>query len=119
MKTISDVTEFTKGNVDALVASAKAVQQGAEVISAAVVENSKKCFEEAQSTLKEMTAAKSPNDIVQLQNTFARSQFDQAVASWSQLSEVFLKVAGEVVQPLSNRVAIATEAAKKAVSPAA
>lgn len=119
MKTFSDVTEFTKGNVDALVASAKAAQQGAETISTTLVETSKKCFEETQAAFKALTTAKSPNELVQLQNNFARSQFDQAVSTMSQLSEVFLKVTGEVVQPLSNRVAVATETAKKAVSPAA
>lgn len=119
MKTITDVTEFTKGNVEALMASAKAAQSGAEVLSSKVVETSKKCFEDTQTAVKALAAAKNPNELLQLQNDFVRSQFDQAVSNWSQLSEVLLKVSGEIVQPLSNRMAIAAETAKQTVSPAA
>jgi phasin family protein len=115
MKTMSDVTEFAKGNVDALMASAKAAQAGAEALTSTLVEVSKKRFEDAQAAMKAMTSAKSPNELVQLQNDFAKAQFDQAVSAWSHMSETLLKLAGDVVQPLSSRMAVATEAMKKTV----
>lgn len=118
VKTISDVTEFTKGNVEAFVASAKAAQAGAETLTTAFVEASRKRFEDTQSAVKAFTAVKSPNELVQLQTNFAKSQFDQAVQSWSQLSEAMLKVSNEVMQPLSSRAAVAAETLKKSVASA-
>lgn len=116
MKSVGEVTEFAKGNVEAALASAKAAAKGAEQISQYFVETSKKQFEEAQAVLKNIASVKSPNEAFQLQNDFAKSQFDAAVASWSKLSETMLKVAGDVTQPLSARVALATDNVKKAIS---
>ncbi len=116
MKSMNDVTEFAKGNVDALMASAKAATAGAEMLAAKAAETSKKSFEDASVAMKSMTAAKSPNEYMQLQNDFAKAQFDHVVASWSHMSETMLKLAGDVVQPLSSRMAIAAETMKSATT---
>ncbi len=114
MKSMTDMNEFAKGNVEAMIASAKAATAGAETLTAAIVENSKKSFEEAQATFKAITAAKSPNEALQLQSEFAKAQFEKTVAAWSQFSEAMLKASGEVFQPLSSRMALAAESVKKA-----
>jgi phasin family protein len=116
MKSMTEVTEFAKGNVEALVASAKAAAAGAEVLATKATETSKKSMEDAAVAIKSMTAAKTPNEYMQLQNDFAKTQFDAAVASWSHMSETMLKLAGDVVQPLSSRMAIAAETMKSAVA---
>ncbi len=116
MKSMADVTEFTKGNFEAVVESAKAATTGAEVLANHFVETSKVAVEEAQAAFKSMAAAKTPNELFQHHNDFAKAQFDRAVSNWSKVSETWMKVAGEVVQPLSNRVAVAAESVKKAVA---
>ena len=115
MKSMTEVTEFAKGNVEALVASAKAAAAGAEVLAARATETSKKSMDEAAVAIKAMTAAKTPNEFMQMQNDYAKTQFDAAVASWSHMSETMLKLAGDVVQPLSSRMAIAAETMKSAI----
>jgi phasin family protein len=116
MKQMGELTEFAKGNVEAMVASAKAATAGAEVIASAVVEHGKKNFEATSSAVKQMTGAKTPNELMQLQNDFAKSQFEHGVAMWSKLSETMLKLAGDVTQPLSSRMAIAAEQMKATVA---
>ncbi|WP_448586497.1 phasin family protein [Thermaurantiacus sp.] len=116
VKSMTDMTEFTKGNVEALMASAKAATSGIETIAGVVVEHGKKSFEEATAALKAMAAAKTPSEFFQLQNEFTKGRFDHAVAAWSQLSETWLKVVGEIAQPVSNRVAVATEHMKGLMS---
>lgn len=116
MKSMADVTEFTKGNFEAVVESAKAATSGAEVLANHFVETSKTAVEEAQAAFKSMSAAKTPNELFQHHNDFAKAQFDRAVSNWSKVSETWMKVAGEVVQPLSNRMAVAAESVKKAVA---
>lgn len=116
MKSMTDLTEFTKGNVEAMIESAKAATTAAETMTLHFVESSKKSMEEAQAAIKSMTSAKTPNELMQFQTDFAKGQFDKAVANWSQMSETWMKLAGEVVQPLSNRMAIASESVKKSMT---
>jgi phasin family protein len=116
MKSMTEMTEFAKGNVEAMIESAKAAAAGAETLTTHFVETSKKSMEEAQAAIKSMTSAKTPNELIAAQNEFAKAQFDKAVASMSQFSETWMKLAGEVVQPLSNRVALATETMKKSIA---
>ena len=115
MKTMTDMTDFAKGNVEALIESAKAAAAGAETMTTHFVETSKKSAEEAQAAFKSFTTAKSPNEFMAAQNDFAKAQFDKAVANMSHFTETWMKLAGEVVQPISNRMAVAAETVKKSV----
>jgi phasin family protein len=116
MSTMTEMTEFAKGNVEAMIESAKAAAAGAETLAAHFAETSKKSVEEAQAAFKTMTTAKTPNELMAAQNDFAKAQFDKAVANMSHFSETWMKLAGDVVQPLSNRVALATETVKKSMT---
>ncbi len=116
MKSMTEMTEFAKGNVEAMVESAKAAAAGAETLTTHFVETSKKSMEEAQAALKTMTSAKTPNELLAAQNEFAKAQFDKAVATISHFSETWMKLAGDVVQPISSRMAVAAETVKKSIA---
>lgn len=109
-----ELTEFTKGNMEALVASAKTAAKGAETLGQEVAEYSKKSFETASAAMKSMATVKSPSELFQLQSEFAKSSFDGAVSEASKLSEAWIKLAGDVFQPLSSRYALAAEKFKSA-----
>ncbi|WP_424600662.1 phasin family protein [Acinetobacter baumannii] len=49
-----------------------------------------------------------------MQNEFARTSFDAFMAHASRSTESALKLAGEVAQPVSNRMALAVEKVKAA-----
>jgi phasin family protein len=116
MKSMTDMTEFAKGNVEAMIESAKAAAAGAETLTSHMVETSKKSVEEAQAAFKAMTSAKTPNEMIAAQNEFAKAQFDKAVANMSHFSETWMKLAGDVVQPISSRMAVAAETVKKSIA---
>jgi phasin family protein len=116
MKSMTEMTEFAKGNVEAMVESAKAAAAGAETLTTHFVETSKKSMEEAQAAFKTMTLAKTPNELMAAQNEFAKAQFDKAVANMSHFSETWMKLAGDVVQPISSRMAVAAETVKKSIA---
>ncbi len=116
MKTMNEMTEFAKGNLEALIESAKAAASGAEAMTTHFVESSKKSAEEAQVAFKSFASAKTPNELITAQNDFAKAQFDKAVANMSHMSETWLKLAGEVVQPLSSRMSLAAETVKKSMA---
>ena len=111
-----ELTELTKGNVEAIVASTKVAARGFETLGQEVAEFGRKSFEDASAAFKSFAEIKSPTDFFRLQSEFVRGQFDGAVAESSKLSETVLKLAGEVAQPITNRYSVAAERVKTVVA---
>jgi phasin family protein len=107
-----ELSEFGKGNVEAIVASGKIAAKGLENVGQEVAEYSRKSFEDASAALKSFAEVKSPTDFFRLQSEFARSQFDSFVSEASKLSETVVKLAGDVAAPLTSRYSVAAEKAK-------
>ena len=53
---------------------------------------------------------------MQLQSEFARAQFDRFVAESSRLTETFVKLAGEAIQPIQSRATVNAERINKLVA---
>jgi phasin family protein len=109
-----DMGEFTKGNVEAMVASAKILASGIQEMSKGLVEESKSAFETITAEAKDIAASKSPSELFEKQTALLRKHFDAAVAAGSKNSEAMLKLANEAFQPISTRVSLAVEKVKKA-----
>ena len=114
VKFAEDMTEFTKGNVEAIVLSSRVAAKGIESMAQDAAETAKTGFEQAQTAMKSFTQVKSPTELFQLQSDYAKSAFDQLVANASKASEQMMKLMGDVAQPLSNRYALASEKVKSA-----
>ncbi|WP_204200190.1 phasin family protein [Sphingomonas longa] len=113
-KLFADATEFGKGNVEALVESSKIAARGIETMSQDAVAYAKSSFEHASEAMKTLSSVKSPAEFMKLQADYARSAFDAMMAHTSKSTEASLKLAGEVAQPISNRIAVAAEKIKVA-----
>lgn len=114
MKSIEEMTEVAKGNVEALLASARLAAAGFETLAAHISDVSRKSFETTTTAARALTSAKTPTELFQLQSEFAKTQFDSAVAEFSKLTEMLVKMSGEVMEPVQNRVAITTDKIKSA-----
>jgi hypothetical protein len=110
------LTELSKGNVEAMVASTKIVAKGLETVGQDVAEYSRKSFEDASAALKGFAEVKSATDFFRLQSDFVRGQFDGFVSESSKLSETMIKLAGDVAEPLASRYSAAAERVKAAVA---
>jgi phasin family protein len=113
---VEELTELTRGNVEALVTSSKVAVRGVEALSQEAAEYGRKSFEEASSALRGFAEIKSPTDFFRLQSEYAKSSFDSLVSETSKLSESVVKLAGEVFEPLSTRYSIAAERVKNVVA---
>lgn len=111
-KLFEEANEFGKGNIEALVESSKIAARGIEAIGQEAAAFAKKSFEEATTAAKTMSSVKSPTELMKLQSDYVRAAFDAMVQQTSRNTEAMLKLAGEVVQPLSNRAALAAEKLK-------
>ena len=105
----TEVTEFAKGNVEALVESSKIFATGAQSLGKSYVEEAKSAYETMTADVKELAAVKSPTELFQLQGKIARRNFDALVATSSKNTEAFLKLANDAFAPLTGRVEVATE----------
>lgn len=111
-KGVEDLNEFGKGNVEAIVESGKIAAKGLETLGQGYAEFGRKSFEGATAALKNLAAVKTPAEFLQLQSEYVRGQFDALVAETSKNTEAFIKLASDVAQPISNRVAVAAEKVK-------
>lgn len=113
-KMFAEMNGFTKGNVEALVESTRIAVAGVQTLAQGQAAYVRKQFEDVTAVARSMAGVKSPTEFVKLQGDYVRQQFDGAVAEMSRSTEVMMKLAGEVVQPISNRVAVAVEKVKMA-----
>jgi hypothetical protein len=108
-ETLSEATEFAKGNVEAFVESGKIFAAGAQDLGKTYVDEAKSAYETLTADLKEIAAIKSPTELFQLQGKIARRNFDAFVATSSKNTEAFVKLANDTFAPISGRVTLATE----------
>lgn len=115
-KAIEELAEVSKANVEALVDAGKIAVEGARSIGQDVVATSREGVEQAADAVRALTEAKSPTEFIQLQSEFARAQFDRFVAESSRLTETFVKLAGEAIQPIQTRATLNAERINKLVA---
>jgi phasin family protein len=104
-----EMTEMTKGNVEAVVESGKILGAGVQTIARSEVEAAKGAFETLTADLKAMAAVKNPTELFKLQGEIARRNFDAVVARASKTAEVSVKLANDAFAPISSRMSVAAE----------
>ena len=110
----SEVTEFNKGNVEAVVESGKIFFAGMQDMGREQFAATKTVVETVQDDFKKVAAVKSPTEFMQLQGELARRNFDAAVSFGSKNTEAMVKLYNEAFAPISSRVSVAAEKIKKA-----
>ena len=115
-KAMEELTEVSRANVEALVDAGKIAVEGARSFGQDVVETSREGLEQAADAVRAFAEAKSPTDFMHLQTEFARAQFDRFVSESSRLTETFVKLAGEAIQPIQSRATLNAERINKLVA---
>lgn len=110
----SEVTEFNKGNVEAVVESGKIFFAGMQDMGRQQVAATKSVVKTVQGDFKKVAAVKSPTELVQLQGELARRNFDAAMSFGSKNTEALVKLYNDAFAPLSSRMSVAAEKLKKA-----
>lgn len=108
-KAAEDLAEITKANVEALTEAGRIAVSGARTIGQDALASGREGIEQASAAVKTLAEAKSPTEFFQLQSELVRASFDRVVAEGSKLTEQFVKLAGEAVQPLSTRASLNAE----------
>jgi phasin family protein len=110
----SDVGDFNKANVEAVVESGKIFFAGAQELVRENVSTGKTVVETVTADAKKVVAVKSPTELMQLQGEMTRRNFDAVVSYGSKRTEAWVKLYNDAFAPISNRVSIAAEKISKA-----
>ena len=104
-----EFTDLAKANVEALAEAGRIATAGVKSIGQDVLASSRDGLEQASAAVRTLTEAKSPTEFFQLQSELVRSSFDRMVSESSKLTEQMVKLAGEAIQPISNRASVNAE----------
>ena len=104
-----EITDLAKANVEALTEAGRIAANGVKSIGQDVLASSRDGLEQASNAVRSLTEAKSPTEFFQLQSDLMRSSFDRIVSQSSKLTEQMVKLAGEAIQPISNRASVNAE----------
>lgn len=111
-KSIAGVAELNaegKKNLEALVASATAAQKGAETLSAASLAYGKKSWEDGVAAAQSLAAARSVQELIELQTSWAKSAAETYLSEVSRMTDVFTASVKDSFKPINERVTASVE----------
>lgn len=114
MSFFSGFGELTKGNLDAFKASAMAASKGFESLGQAATLYTKDAAAATQDGFAALRAVKTPAEFFELSQSRTKAHYDHFAAEASKMTEMLVKMTGEITQPLSNRYAVAMDQVAKA-----
>lgn len=105
----ADINAHSKRNLEAMVASVTAATKGAEALGAQAMAYSKKAAEDHIAATKTLTSAKSLQEAVELQTSYAKSFLDAYLAELNRWSDTVSGSVRESLRPINERVSAVVE----------
>ena len=112
LKGFEEFQKVGKDGFDAAVRSFGEVNKGFQAIAAEVTDYSKKAFEDSTRAFEQLVGAKSIEQAIEIQSTYAKRAYDNWVAEATKLSELYVNLARDAYKPVEQAV-------KKAPKPTA
>ena len=109
---MSDVQKFSedfqrvgKDGFDAAVSSFGEVNKGLQAIAAEVTEYTKKAFEDGTRAFEQLLAAKSFEQVIEIQSQYAKKAYDTYIAEFSKLSQMYAGLTRNASRPVEQAAA--------------
>ena len=99
-----EVTEFSKANVEAVVASATAAGKGIEALGNETAAYTKDSVEKGVEATTAAFQAKSVQEFIEIQSDFTKNAFEAYVAQINKVTDLFSEATAEAAAPLNARV---------------
>ena len=106
---MNEMNSYSKKNMEAMVASATASAKGAEALGAQAMAFSKAVFDTQVSAAKSLAGAKSVQEVVELQTSFAKTALETYMAEFAKMSDTVSASVKESMKPLNERVTATVE----------
>jgi phasin family protein len=109
LSAINEMNAQAKRNVEAVVASLTAATHGAEALSTQAMAFTKKSVEGQVEHTKALTSARSMQELIELQTSFAKSAFETYVAEITHAAETLSTAMKDSIRPLNERATTLAE----------
>ena len=111
-KSVASLTELNahgKKNLEAVVESATAAQKGVEALSQETIAFSKKSWEDGVAAAQSLSKARSVQELVELQTSWAKSAAEASLAQFGKATEILTASVKDSFKPINERVTASVE----------
>jgi len=100
---LNELNAHSKKNLEAMIASVTAATKGAEALGAQAMAFTKKSVEDNTAAAKSLSSARSVQEVVELQTSFAKSAMEAYIAQMNAASEIVAAAVKDSIKPLNER----------------
>ena len=105
MKSFEEFQSFGKDGFEAYVASSNALTKGFQAIAQEAADYSRKSFEKSTAAFEKLSASKSLDKALEVQQAIAKESYDALVAQMTKLNEMYIATAKEAYKPFEASLA--------------
>lgn len=106
---LTEISSHGKKNLEAMVESATAAQRGAEALSQQAMAYSKKTLEQNLTAAQSLASARSVQELVELQTTFAKSAIETYLSEVTKMTDTLTASMKDSFKPINERVTASVE----------
>ncbi|MGH6955995.1 MAG: phasin family protein [Caulobacteraceae bacterium] len=104
LSAFGEINTHSNKNFEAVTASVTAATKGAEALGAQFMAYSKRAMEDQVVAAKNLSGARSVQEVVELQTSYAKTALETYIAEMNKASETVAASVKECFQPLNERV---------------
>jgi phasin family protein len=99
-----ELAGLQRANLEAVFAAGTKAMKSAETLSEELLAFNKKAMEEGVANAKKLFECKTMQEVVELQTDVACAQLETMMAQGTRMTDLALKIAGEIVEPMQARL---------------
>ena len=105
MKSFEEFQSFGKDGFEAYVASSNALTKGFQAIAQEAADYSRKSFEKGTAAFEKLSASKSFDKALEVQQALAKESYESLVAQMTKMNEMYIATAKEAYKPFEASLA--------------
>jgi phasin family protein len=105
MMKIEDYQNYTKDGYSAVMAASAAWTKGYQAIAQEVADYTRKSFEKSSEVAGKAMTAKSVEQALEVQQGFAREQYDAVMGEMKKINDIYVSTAKEAYKPFESSLA--------------
>ena len=114
LSALNELNAQSKRNLEAVVESVTAATKGAETLSNEAMAYTKKAVESQVEQAKALSGARSVQEVVEMQTSFAKTAMESYIAQMNKATEIMTSVVKESFRPLNERATALVETIQSA-----
>ena len=99
-----ELAGLQRGNLEAFFSAGTVAMKNVETLSAEMLAYNKKAMEDGAVNAKKLMECKTMQDVVELQTNLASAHFEAMMAQGTKFTDLALKMAGEMIEPMQSRL---------------